>query len=83
MGVGDLRPISSTLPEQDARYELLKWQPVRRSTKDFTKRGGLNFDGQYLQLYARVFTRDLYQFNLRAKPATITVICLMVICLMM
>jgi hypothetical protein len=65
MGVGDLRPLSSTLPEQDARYELLKWQPVRRSTKDFTKRGGLNFDGQYLQLYARVFTRDLYQFNLQ------------------
>jgi len=40
---------------------LRKWQPIRRACRDFTKRGGLKFDGKYLQLYAR----DLYQFNLQ------------------
>jgi hypothetical protein len=55
--------LESTLKEQDARDELMKWQPVRRHYKDFTNRGGLSFDGDHLQLYARVFTRDLYQFG--------------------
>jgi hypothetical protein len=55
--------LESTLKEQDARDDLKKWQPVRRHYRDFRKRTGLNFEGNSLQLYARVFTRDLYQFE--------------------
>lgn len=55
--------LESTLEEADARSDLLKWQPIRRHTKDFTQRGGLAFDGSSLQLYARIFARDLYQFG--------------------
>jgi hypothetical protein len=55
--------LESTLREQDARDELKKWQPVRRHTRDFMHRDGIAFDGAHLQLYARVFTRDLYQFG--------------------
>jgi hypothetical protein len=47
--------LESTLSEQDARDELKKWQPVRRHYRDFTGRGGINFDGTRLRLYARVF----------------------------
>lgn len=53
----------STLKEQEARDDLKKWQPVRRHYKDFTNRAGIAFSGTHLQLYARVFTRDLYQFG--------------------
>jgi hypothetical protein len=53
----------STLTENAARDELMKWQPVRRHVRDFTKRGGLKFDGSSMRLYARVFTRDLYQYR--------------------
>lgn len=53
----------STLREQDAREELRKWQPIRRHTRDFSTRQGIAFNGTHLQLYARVYTRDLYQFN--------------------
>jgi hypothetical protein len=55
--------LESTLKEQDAREELKKWQPVRRHTRDFTHRDGIAFNGSHLQLYARVFTLDLYQFG--------------------
>lgn len=55
--------LESTLKEADARQELKKWQPVRRHSRDFTRGGGLSFDGKHLQLYARVYTRDLYQFD--------------------
>jgi len=55
--------LESTLKEQDARDELKKWQPVRRHTRDFTRRDGIAFDGTHLQLYARVYMRDLYQFG--------------------
>jgi hypothetical protein len=55
--------LESTLREQDGRDELKKWQPVRRLYSDFTSRGGKSFDGARLRLYARVFTRDLYQFG--------------------
>lgn len=55
--------LESTLKEEEARDELKKWQPVRRHYRDFTGRGGLGFDGAHLRLYARVFTRDLYQFG--------------------
>jgi hypothetical protein len=36
--------LESTLEEGDARKELKKWQPVRRHYRDFTKRGGAEFD---------------------------------------
>ncbi|MDI1266282.1 MAG: S8 family peptidase [bacterium] len=67
-GADDWEPLvgkmlESTLREQDARDELKKWQPVRRHTRDFTHRDGIAFNGTHLQLYARVFTRDLYQFG--------------------
>jgi hypothetical protein len=68
VGDDDWKPLvgsmkESTLDEQSAREQLRKWQPVRRATRDFTRRGGLMFDGEYLRLFARVYTRDLYQFN--------------------
>ena len=55
--------LKSTLEEQEARDELKKWQPIRRHYRDFTGRGGISFDGSHLRLYARVYTRDLYQFG--------------------
>ena len=52
----------STIRENDARDELKKWYPVRRHSADFTRRGR-QFAGKSFRLYARVFTRDLYQFG--------------------
>jgi hypothetical protein len=65
---GDWKPLlgsmaESTLEEQDARTELKKWQPIRRHCKDFSR--GRKFSGNHFQLYARVYTRDLYQFGMR------------------
>ncbi len=53
----------STLPENDARDELRKCQPIRRHCRDFSKGSGLGFSGTHLRLYARVYMRDLYQFG--------------------
>lgn len=50
----------SSLTELEARAELAKWQPVRRHSRTFN---GLKFSGNQFRLYARVFARDLYQFN--------------------
>ena len=61
--LGSMR--ESSAPEQDARREFAKWQPVRRTRRDLTKRGGLRFSGDLMRLYGRVFTRDLYQFGIR------------------
>jgi hypothetical protein len=55
--------MESTLREQDAREELKKWQPIRRHYADFSTGSGLPFSGQHLQLYARIYLRDLYQFG--------------------
>jgi hypothetical protein len=55
--------LESTLKEQDAREDLKKWQPVRRHYADFSTGSGLSFSGKHLQLYARVYMRDLYQFG--------------------
>jgi hypothetical protein len=49
--------------ELDARSDLAKWHPVRRLTRDFTRRGGIGFRGTTLRLHARVFARDLFQFG--------------------
>ncbi len=54
----------STIRENDARDELKKWYPVRRHSADFSKQGR-QFTGRFFRLYARVFTRDLYQFGWR------------------
>jgi hypothetical protein len=50
----------SSLTELEAREELAKWQPVRRHCKEFKSVG---FSGDQFRLYARVYTRDLYQFG--------------------
>ena len=54
----------SEAPEQDARQDLAKWHPVRRTRRDFKGRGGIKFSGDQMRLYARVYTRDLYQFGI-------------------
>ena len=53
----------STIRESNAREELKKWYPVRRHSADFTRRGRQFAAGSFFRLYARVFTRDLYQFG--------------------
>jgi hypothetical protein len=54
-----------TEAEQTARNELAKWYPVRRHRRDFSKRNGLQFDpGSTMRVFARVFSRDLYQLDL-------------------
>lgn len=55
--------MESSLAEQAAREDLKKWQPVRRHYADFSTGAGLQFSGDQLQLYARVYMRDLYQFG--------------------
>ncbi len=50
----------SSLTELEARSELAKWQPVRRHSRTFD---GLKFNGNQFRLYARIYARDLYQFN--------------------
>ena len=51
----------SVTRERDARAELAKWHPVRRHSKSF-KRGRMLY-GDTMKVYARVFTRDAYQFE--------------------
>lgn len=53
--------------ELSARANLAKWCPVRSHRRDFTKRGGLTFSGSTLRLHARVFTRDLFQYDLSTQ----------------
>jgi hypothetical protein len=55
--------MESSLSEHEAREELKKWQPVRRHYADFSTGAGLAFSGDHLQLYARIYMRDLYQFG--------------------
>ncbi|MCK1463085.1 S8 family peptidase [Bradyrhizobium sp. 2] len=64
-GAGDTASLlgsmqESTLTELEAREELAKWQPIRRHCNQFKS---LGFLGSYFRLYARVYTRDIYQFN--------------------
>ena len=54
----------STIRENDAREELKKWYPVRRHSADFTRRGR-QFARHSFRLYARVYTRDIFQFGWR------------------
>lgn len=54
-------------PELEARAEEYKWQPLRRECRDFTKRGGLAFNGGALRIYARAFGRNISQFDYTAN----------------
>ena len=51
----------STEREIDSRNELAKWSPIRHHGKNFK---GVAVDNNKVRLYARIFTRDLFQFNL-------------------
>ena len=53
----------STILQDNSRDELKKWSPIRRHCADFSTQGGRQFAGHHFRLYARVFTRDLYQFG--------------------
>lgn len=50
-------------PERAARADLAKWHPVRHHIRDFGKRGGVAFSGETMRLHARIFARDLFQFE--------------------
>lgn len=50
----------STQKEVDSRQELAKWSPVRHHARSFS---GVAVDSDKIRLYARIFTRDLYQFG--------------------
>ncbi|MBS0969132.1 S8 family serine peptidase [Nissabacter archeti] len=56
--LGSMR--ESTEKEIDSRQELAKWSPVRHHGKSFK---GVAVDNEKVRLYARIFTRDLYQFG--------------------
>jgi hypothetical protein len=46
-----------------ARSEEFKWQPFRRDCRDFTKRGGIGFNGTSFRIYARLYARNIEQFG--------------------
>lgn len=47
--------------EVQSRSELAKWSPIRHHAKKFIS---TSVDNDRLRLYARIYTRDLYQFNM-------------------
>jgi hypothetical protein len=49
--------------EENARTELAKWSPIRRHASCFS---GRDIDMKSMRLHARIYTRDLYQFNLNS-----------------
>jgi hypothetical protein len=50
-------------PELLARSEEFKWQPFRRDCRNFTKHGGIGFNGSSFRIYARLFARNIEQFG--------------------
>jgi hypothetical protein len=50
-------------PEEEARAELAKWNPIRHHCKVIPR--GLAFTGKTLRVCARIFGRDLYQHGIR------------------
>ena len=50
------------LTEQQARELDHKWSPVRHSKKSFAR--GVQFEGDNLRVYARMFSRDLYLYGM-------------------
>ena len=54
----------STINNDNANNQTLKkWSPIRCHSADFSKSGGRKFTKNNFRLYARVFTRDLFQFG--------------------
>jgi hypothetical protein len=53
------------LTEQQARELDHKWSPVRHSKKSFAR--GIQFDGDNLRVYARLFSRDLYLYGMNSS----------------
>lgn len=51
----------ATAPENEARRDYAKWNPVRHHSKEIKR--GITFSGSTLRVCARVFERDLYQFD--------------------
>ncbi len=47
--------------EESSRKDLAKWSPVRHHAKEFSR---TNIDNHSLRLYARIYARDLYQFDM-------------------
>tara|TARA_R110000796_G_scaffold68137_1_gene156208 strand:+ start:11603 stop:13876 length:2274 start_codon:yes stop_codon:yes gene_type:complete len=50
------------LTEQQARELDHKWSPVRHHKKSFAR--GIQFDGENLRVYARLYSRDLYLYDM-------------------
>ncbi|WP_440062282.1 S8 family serine peptidase [Pseudomonas syringae] len=48
--------------EASARSDLAKWSPVRNHYKEHR---GTGISGKFMRLNARIFTRDLYQFDMQ------------------
>lgn len=57
--VGSMR--ESKVDEKKARRDLAKWSPVRHHSK--VHKTGTAISGDKVRVYARVFTRDQYQFG--------------------
>ena len=66
-------PLAGTMKESKeaentARAELAKWSPVRHHVKSYRK--GKTIHSSVTRLYARVFARDLYQFDMQHHSET-------------
>lgn len=62
--LGPMKP--SATPEQIARSDHHKWNPIRSHARDFTNRP-LTYSGDSFRLRARVYARDLYQYNIHSN----------------
>ncbi|MGV8001770.1 S8 family serine peptidase [Photorhabdus temperata subsp. temperata] len=49
--------------ENTSRKDLAKWSPVRHHAKEFSR---TNIANHSLRLYARIYARDLYQFDMES-----------------
>lgn len=52
----------SRAPEDTARKEYDKWNPVRHHSRNFTNQP-LSYSGTTMQVRARIYARDTYQYN--------------------
>ncbi len=58
------------LTEKQAREKDYKWSPVRHYKKSFPR--GIKFDGENLRVYARLFHRDSYLYEMNGVELTNT-----------
>ena len=56
------------LTEQQAREKDYKWSPVRHYKRSFPR--GIKFDGDNLRVYARLFRRDPYLYEMNSVELT-------------